>query len=142
MRAVLPFSPTEDPAPRIGELPAPVPGPGEVLIAVEAAGINHADLLQLRGHYPPPPGERCVPGLEAAGRIVAVGEGAGRFGIGDRVMALLGGGGHATRVAAPEGQVMPLPENLSWVEGGGLPEAGITAWVNLVVEGGGRAGEA
>jgi putative PIG3 family NAD(P)H quinone oxidoreductase len=141
MRAVLPFSPPGDPVPRLGELPDPVPGPDAVLIDVAAAGINHADLLQLRGFYPPPPGESEVPGLECAGRVAAVGEAVARFRPGDRVMALLAGGGHATRVAAPEGQVMPLPESLSLVEGGALPEAGITAWVNLVAEGELRAGE-
>jgi putative PIG3 family NAD(P)H quinone oxidoreductase len=141
MLAVLPKSKETDPVPRLGELPDPEPGPGEVLIDVAAAGINHADLLQLRGLYPPPPGESEVPGLEAAGRVAALGEGASHFRVGDRVMALLAGGGHATRVAAPEGQVMALPENLSWVEGGALPEAGLTAWTNLVAEEAVQAGE-
>jgi len=132
VRAVLPPEDPRIPMPRVGDLPDPVPGPGEVLVEVEAAGINHAELLQIRGHYPPPPGESDVPGLECAGRVV---------GRGDRVMALLGGGGHATRVAVPAGQLMPLPDNLSFEEGAAIPEAGLTAWTNLVVEGELQAGE-
>lgn len=140
MRAVLPLSDPRNPAPRIGDLPDPVPGPGEVLVAIEAAGLNHADPLQLRGLYPPPPGESDVPGLECAGRVAGQ-EGPGLWQPGARVMALLGGGGHATRVAVPTGQLMPLPDNLSFIEGAAIPEAGLTAWTNLVAEGGLQAGE-
>lgn len=139
MRAVLPSTDPRHPSPRIGDLPDPVPGPGEVLVAVEAAGINHADLLQLRGQYPPPPGESEVPGLECAGRVI--GRGSGLWLPGARVMALVGGGGHATKVAIPSGQLMPLPDNLSFAEGGAIPEAALTAWTNLVAEGGLQAGE-
>ena len=134
MRAILPSSDPRQPSPRIGDLADPVPGPGEVLVAVEAAGINHADLLQLRGQYPPPPGESDVPGLECAGRVLGA-ENPGLWQPGARVMALLGGGGHATRVAVPSGQLMPLPDNLSYAEGAALPEAALTAWTNLVAEG-------
>jgi putative PIG3 family NAD(P)H quinone oxidoreductase len=143
VRALLP--PAEhDPSPRLGDLPDPVPGPGEVLVAVEAAGLNHADVMQLRGFYPPPPGESTVPGLECAGRILALGEGvdpAGPWRPGARCMALLGGGGHAERVAIPTGQLMPLPGSLSFIDGAALPEAGLTAWTNLVAEGELREGE-
>lgn len=139
MRAVLPATDPRQVSPRIGDRPDPVPGPGELLVAVEAAGTNHADLLQLRGQYPPPPGESEVPGLECAGRVI--GTGSGSWMPGARVMALLGGGGHATRVAVPAGQLMPLPDNLSFTEGGALPEAALTAWTNLVAEGGLEAGE-
>ncbi|HEX4960801.1 MAG TPA: NAD(P)H-quinone oxidoreductase [Thermoanaerobaculia bacterium] len=139
MRAILPVDPN-DPIPHVGDLPDPVPGPGEVLVAVEAAGINHADLHQLRGQYPPPPGESDVPGLECAG-LVLEGEPGSPWQPGTRVMALVGGGGHATRIAIPAGQLMPLPDNLSFIEGGAIPEAAITSWVNLVVEGGLQAGE-
>ena len=107
---------------------------------MRAAGLSHADLHQLRGAYPPPPGESDVPGLECAG-VVLEGEPGSPWQPGVRVMALLGGGGHATRVAIPTGQLMPLPDDLSFVEGGALPEAALTAWVNLVVEGGLQAGE-
>ena len=139
MRAVLPPNDPRQPSPRIGDLPDPVPGPGEVLVAVEAAGINHADLLQLRGLYPPPAGEPEVPGLECAGRVI--GEGSSLWLPGARVMALLGGGGHGTRVTVPSGQLLPLPDNLSYAEGGAIPEAALTAWTNLVAEGGLQPGE-
>lgn len=141
MRAVVPL---EGPVPRLGELPDPVAGVGEVIVEIAASGLNHADLLQLRGQYPPPPGESEVPGLECAGTILALGEGVdpgSGWSVGDRVMALLGGGGLATRVAVPAGQLMPVPENLGFVEGAALPEAGLTAWTNLVAEGGLAAGE-
>ncbi|HZF14050.1 MAG TPA: zinc-binding dehydrogenase [Thermoanaerobaculia bacterium] len=145
MRAVLP--PVErdrDPRPRLGDLPDPVPGSGEVVVAVEAAGLNHADLMQMQGFYPPPRGESPVPGLECAGRILELGEGvnpAGPWQPGARVMALLGGGGHGERVAIPVGQLLPLPASFSYLQGAALPEAGLTAWTNLVAEGGLQAGE-
>lgn len=140
MRAVLPPEDPRVPVPRVGDLPDPVPGPGEVLVAVEAAGINHAELLQIRGQYPPLPGESEVPGLECSGTVIGR-EMPGLWQPGARVMALLGGGGHATRVAIPSGQLMPLPDNLSFEEGGAIPEAGLTAWTNLVAEGNLQAGE-
>jgi putative PIG3 family NAD(P)H quinone oxidoreductase len=145
MRAVLPADRSAAsrarPVPRVGELPDPVARAGEVVVAVEAAGLNHADLMQLAGNYPPPPGESDVPGLECAGQILTVGEGVDRWRPGTRVMALLAGGGQATRVAVPAGQLLPLPENLSFVEGAAVPEAGLTAWTNLVSEGGLVTGE-
>ncbi|MEA2601404.1 MAG: hypothetical protein QOF89_2396 [Acidobacteriota bacterium] len=140
MRAILPVTDSNHPTPRVGDLPDPAPGQGEILVAIEAAGLNHADLHQLRGAYPPPPGESQVPGLECAG-VVLEGEPGSVWQPGTRVMALLGGGGHATRVAIPVGQLMPLPDNLSFIEGAAIPEAALTAWVNLVVEGGLQAGE-
>jgi putative PIG3 family NAD(P)H quinone oxidoreductase len=140
VRAVLPPEDPRIPVPRVGDLPDPVPGPGEVLVEVKAAGINHAELLQIRGQYPPLPGESEVPGLECSGIIVGR-EAPGLWQPGARVMALLGGGGHATRVAIPTGQLMLLPDNLSFIEGGAIPEAGLTAWTNLVAEGELQAGE-
>jgi putative PIG3 family NAD(P)H quinone oxidoreductase len=139
MRAILPAEP-DHPTPIVDELPDPVPAPGEVLVAVEAAGLNHADLHQMRGQYPPPAGESDVPGLECSG-IVLEGEKGTPWQPGTRVMALVGGGAHATRAAIPVGQLMPLPDNLSFVEGAAIPEAALTSWVNLVVEGGLQAGE-
>lgn len=139
MRAILPAD-RDSPIPRLGNLPDPEPGPGEVLVAIEAAGINHADLMQLRGQYPPPAGESEVPGLECAG-IVLEAEKGSPWQPGARVMALVGGGAHGTRAAIPAGQLMPLPDNLSLIEGGAIPEAGLTAWTNLVAEGGIQAGE-
>lgn len=141
MLAVVAEGEGEDRRPRLAELPDPQPGPGEVEIAVRATGLNHADLLQVRGSYPSPAGESAVPGLECAGVVDAVGEGVTGLQAGQRVMALLGGGGHATRVVAPAGQVMALPENLSFAEGAALPEACLTGWTNLVSEGGLCPGE-
>jgi tumor protein p53-inducible protein 3 len=141
VRAVLPATDRDNPTLRLGDLPDPIPGPGEVLVAVQAAGLNHADVLQLRGRYPPPPGESEVPGLECAGVVAGREERPGLWQPGQRVMALLGGGGHAPRVAVPAGQLMPLPGNLSFVEGAALPEAGLTAWTNLVAEGGLQPGQ-
>jgi NADPH:quinone reductase-like Zn-dependent oxidoreductase len=109
-------------------------------VAVEAAGLNHADLHQLRGQYPPPAGESEVPGLEISG-VVLESEKGSPWQAGARVMALVGGGAHATRAAIPTGQLMPLPDNLSFREGAAIPEAALTAWVNLVVEGGVQPGE-
>lgn len=140
MRAVLPPTDSQNPTVRIGDLPDPVPGPGEILVSIEAAGLNHADTLQMRGQYPPPPGESDVPGLECAGVVLGV-EKPGLWQPGARVMALLGGGGHATRAAIPAGQLIPLPDTLSFLEAAALPEAGLTAWTNLVAEGGLEAGE-
>lgn len=129
------------PIPRLGEFPEPVPSSGEVLVGVRATALNRADLLQLRGLYPPPPGESAIPGLECAGVVERVEADAEGWGPGDRVMALLAGGGHAERVAVPTGQLIRLPERLSFSEGAALPEAGLTAWTNLVVEGGLEAGQ-
>src|SRR5260370_12166404 len=122
MKAVLPADPghagngsDSRPGPGVGELPDRVARAGEVVVEVHAAGLNRADLMQLAGHYPPPRGESEVPGLECAGQIAAVGEGVDRWQVGVRVMALLAGGGQATRVAVPAGQLLPLPEKLSFV---------------------------
>jgi putative PIG3 family NAD(P)H quinone oxidoreductase len=146
--AVLPAAPVAAqsegggrPKPRLGELPTPGLRASEVLVAVRAAGLNRADLLQLRGRYPPPPGESEVPGLECSGVIEAVGAEVEGWSPGDRVMALVAGGGQAEQVAAPAGQLMALPETLSFEEGAAVPEAAITAWTNLVVEGGLEPGE-
>jgi putative PIG3 family NAD(P)H quinone oxidoreductase len=128
-----------DPVPRLGDLPDPIPGPGEALVAIKAAGLNHADLHQLRGQYPPPPGESDVPGLECAGEILA--DASGLWQPGARVMALTGGGAHGTLNAIPTGQLMPVPESFSWTQAAAIPEAGLTAWTNLVAEGGLQAGE-
>ena len=109
----------------------PVPRVGEVLVRVAASGLNRADLSQIAGRYPPPPGESEILGLEVSGTIE---------GSADRVCALLAGGGHAEYVAAPEGQVFPAPPRLDLVAAAGIPEAFLTAFVNLVVEGGLAAG--
>lgn len=122
-------------------VPDPEPGPGEVLIEVAAAGVNRADLLQRQGFYPPPPGASQLPGLECSGTIAALGAGVQRWQIGDRVAALLVGGGYAERVAVPAAQLLPVPDSLDIVAAAALPEAVCTAWSNLVMVGGLRAGE-
>jgi putative PIG3 family NAD(P)H quinone oxidoreductase len=134
--------PTTDGAPILGELPDPEPGPGEVLVEVRATALNRADLLQIHGHYPPPAGESEVPGLECAGVVEALGDDVDGVATGDRVMALLAGGGHAQRVSVPVGQLMPMPEGLSFAEATAIPEVGITAWTNLAIEGSLSRGQA
>jgi putative PIG3 family NAD(P)H quinone oxidoreductase len=105
------------------EVPDPVPGPGEVLVEVCAAGVNPADALQRMGAYPPPPGAPPYPGLECSGRISALGPGVTGWQPGDEVCALLAGGGYAQRVAVPAGQVLPVPGGVSLTDAAGLPEA-------------------
>ena len=124
-----------EPALELRAMPDPEPADGEILIDVRATALNRADLLQVRGLYPPPPGESEVPGLECAGTVLAVGPGVSRFVEGDRVMALLAGGGHATHVVVPEAQAMAVPEGMSWVQAAALPEAALTSWTNLAIEG-------
>ncbi len=129
------------PALRLEEVPDPLPRHGEVLLAVRATALNRADLQQVRGLYPPPPGESTIPGLEAAGVIEAVGEGVGDWSVGDRAMALLAGGGHAEKVVAPVGQLLPIAQPLSFIDAATIPEVGLTAWTNLVHEGQLQSGE-
>ena len=111
--------------------PVPSPGPGEVLIKMAGAGLNGADLSQRQGKYPMPPGVTDIPGLELSGTIAALGAGAGRFSIDDPVCALVPGGGYAEYATAPEGQCMPVPDGVTLVDAGGLPEAYCTVWTNL-----------
>jgi NADPH:quinone reductase len=112
----------------VEEHPDPVPGSGEVLVKVHAAGLNGADMHQLAGHYPAPPGSpQDIPGLELAGEVVDRGPGAERFEVGDRVMSIVGGGGQAELATVHERILMPVPDNLSWPEAGGLPEVFTTA---------------
>lgn len=122
------------------DVPDPVRQDGEVVIDIHAAALNRADLLQREGNYPPPPGWPEWMGLEVAGMVVEAGAGS-RWKVGDRVCALLGGGGYAERVAVPEGMVLPIPEGLSFVEASAIPEAFATSYLNLCVEGGMQAGE-
>ncbi|MBS0614026.1 MAG: NAD(P)H-quinone oxidoreductase [Proteobacteria bacterium] len=125
----------------IAECPVPLPGPGEVLIKVAAAGLNRADILQRQGHYPPPPGAPKHPGLEVSGLVERLGPGASEFREGDRVCALLQGGGYAQYVCAAEGQVLPLPAGVDLVQGAALPEACFTVWSNVFMFGRLTAGE-
>jgi putative PIG3 family NAD(P)H quinone oxidoreductase len=121
--------------------PDPRPGPGEVLIEVAAAGVNRPDVMQRRGLYPPPPGASDIPGLEVSGTIVAVGEGLKNLGsqpegesgpqVGDRVCALVAGGGYATLCAAPFLQCLPVPRALDMIQAAAVPETFFTVWTNV-----------
>ena len=117
------------------------PGPGEVLVDVAAAGVNRADLLQRAGNYPPPTGAPEWPGLEISGTVRALGPGVTTWAPGDRVVALLEGGGYAEQVVARAAQLLPLPDGVDLVDGAALPEAVCTAWTNLVDTGRLHAGE-
>ncbi|MEU8178430.1 NAD(P)H-quinone oxidoreductase [Microbispora hainanensis] len=123
------------------EVPDPRPGPGEVLIDVAASAVNRADLLQRLGFYPPPPGASEIPGLECSGTIIEVGENVPHLAPGDRVCALLAGGGYAERVAVPWQQVMPVPEGVALDEAAGLPEVACTVWSNVFMAARLRKGE-
>jgi putative PIG3 family NAD(P)H quinone oxidoreductase len=121
--------------------PVPVPGGGEVLVRVAAAGVNRPDVLQRMGLYPMPPGAPSIPGLEIAGEVVALGRGAHRLHVGQQVCALVAGGGYAEYCAAPEGQCLPIPRGLSLIEAASLPETYFTVWSNLFERGFGAPGE-
>src|SRR5215510_103695 len=115
----------------IGEAPDPQPGPGEVRIRVHAASLNQADVIQRRGLYPPPPGASTILGLDCAGAIDALGPGVSGWREGERVMALLPGGGYAERAVVHAGSLMRVPERLSFEQATGLPEVCLTVFLNL-----------
>ncbi len=119
----------------------PRPAPDEILIGVRAAGVNRPDLLQRRGAYPPPPGAPDTLGLEVAGEVVAVGDGASRWAVGDRVCALLGGGGYAQFVAVDARQALPVPPGVEMVQAAALPETVFTVFSNVFERGRLQAGE-
>ena len=122
--------------------PDPEPGSGEILVRVRAAGINGADMMQRRGMYPAPPGApQDIPGLELAGEVVGLGPGATRFGEGDRVMAIVGGGGQAELATVHERQAMPVPDALDWPAAGGTPEVFTTAYDAVFTQAGLSSGE-
>ena len=126
---------------KIAERPDPVAGPGQVLIRVRAAGVNRPDLLQRTGAYPPPLGASDVLGLEIAGEIEAVGEGVARWTVGDRVCALLGGGGYAELAVVDARHVLPIPEGLDFEQAAVLPETVFTVFANVFESGALKAGE-
>jgi putative PIG3 family NAD(P)H quinone oxidoreductase len=115
----------------MGQRPRPTPGPGQVMIEVKAAGINGADLAQRKGVYPPPPGASDILGMEVAGVVAEVNGESNGLGVGDRVCALLAGGGYAGFCLAEAGEVLPLPANVSFVEGAALMETLCTVWTNV-----------
>jgi NADPH2:quinone reductase len=126
----------------IEEHPDPVPGTGEVLVRIHAAGLNGADMMQRRGLYPAPPGSpQDIPGMELAGEVAALGPGTERFAVGDRVMAIVGGGAQAQLATVHERQLMPVPQALDWLAAGGLPEVFTTAYDAIFTQAGLRPGE-
>ena len=126
---------------RLAKRPMPKPGAGEVLIKVEAAGVNRPDVAQRQGSYPPPPGASDIPGLEIAGTVVSVGLGVHHLMLGDKVCALVTGHGYAEYCAAPEALCLPVPKGFSMVEAAALPETFYTVWTNLFQRGGLKPGE-
>ena len=124
-----------------GSRPVPLPASGEILIRVVAAGVNRPDVFQRQGAYPPPPGASDLPGLEVAGTVAALGEGARRYAIGDPVCALANGGGYAQFVTVHETHALPVPHGLSMVEAAAIPETFFTVWVNVFERGQLKAGE-
>jgi len=122
-------------------LPVPEPKTGELLVRVRAAGVNRPDVLQRQGAYPPPPGAPDTPGLEIAGEVVALGAGVQRFEAGDKVCALVPGGGYAEYAVVHEENALPVPSGLSLVEAGALPETFFTVWTNVFDRGQLKPGE-
>lgn len=142
MRAIVITHPGDPAVLQIQNRPAPIPGPGELLIRVKAAGINRPDLSQRKGNYPAPPGVVAdIPGLEIAGIVEACGPDNTRWKQGDRTCALVAGGGYAEYVAAPAGQCLPLPDGWGFVEAASLPETVFTVWHNVFQRGHLQKGE-
>jgi NADPH2:quinone reductase len=121
--------------------PVPQPGPGQLLVHIAVAGVNRPDVLQRLGGYAPPPGATDIPGLEFAGRIVALGEGVSRYAVGDQVCALVAGGGYAQYAVVHEDNALPIPSGLSLEEAGAIPETFFTVWTNVFQRGGLKKGE-
>ena len=126
---------------RPAQRPVPQPGPGEVLIRVAAAGVNRPDVMQRKGLYPPPPGASDIPGLEVAGEVMATGVGVTSPAPGDKVCALVAGGGYAQYVAAPAMQCLPVPAALTLEEAGVIPETFFTVYLNVFERAGLQVGE-
>jgi putative PIG3 family NAD(P)H quinone oxidoreductase len=141
MRAITITAPGGPDVLKVAEVPDPAPAAGEVVIAIAAAGLNRADLLQRQGLYPPPPGAPPYLGMECSGRISAIGSDVASWQVGDEVCALLSGGGYAELVAVPAGQVLPLPDGIGVIEAAALPEAACTVHSNVVAQAGLAAGE-
>jgi putative PIG3 family NAD(P)H quinone oxidoreductase len=141
VRAVVFDQPGDPEVLRVAEVPDPVPAPGEVLLRVRATALNRADLLQRRGLYPPPPGAPDILGMEAAGEIESITDGVSGWQPGQRVCALLAGGGYAERVAVPAGQLMAIPDNIDTISAGAIPEVFITAHDALLTRARLQAGE-
>jgi len=127
---------------QITERPTPAFGPGEVLVKVAAAGVNRPDIFQRKGNYPPPPGAPPdIPGLEIAGTITETGKDVKRWKVGDKICALVTGGGYGEYCNVPEGQCLPIPEGLDFIEAASLPETYFTVWSNVFDRGRLQPGE-
>jgi tumor protein p53-inducible protein 3 len=133
MKAVVCEKPGDESVLKIGEVPDPKAGPGQLLIRVKYAGVNRADLMQRQGFYPPPPGASEIIGMECAGEVAAVGAGVAGWRVGERAMALLAGGGYAELAAADSGSAMKIPAAMSDEEGAAFPEVFITAFLNIFI---------
>lgn len=138
MRAIVVKQPGGPEVLQLADIPEPQPREGDLIVRVQAAGVNRADLLQRLGRYPPPPGEPDTIGLEIAGEVEHA---AGTWKRGDRVMALLAGGGYAEKARVPATQALPIPAGLSFAEAAAIPEAFLTAWLNLAILGALQAGQ-
>jgi putative PIG3 family NAD(P)H quinone oxidoreductase len=123
------------------ERPVPTPGPTEVLVQVKAAGVNRPDVMQRKGQYPPPPGAPDIPGLEIAGDVVAIGDKVARWKVGDKVCALVSGGGYAEYCITDEATALSIPKGFSYIEAAALPETFMTVWHNVFERGALKAGE-
>ncbi len=142
MKAIICDQPGDESVLKIGEVPDPVPGPSDLLIRVSHAALNRADLMQRQGLYPPPPGASPILGLECAGTVAAVGAAVSGWRVGERAMALLPGGGYAELAAVDHGSAMHVPATLGDAEAAALPEVFLTAFLNLFMIGGVKAGDA
>ena len=141
MKAVLARAPGGPEVLEYTDAPDPEPGPGEVQLEVTATAVNRADLVQRQGHYPPPEGASPILGLECSGTVAALGDGVEGVQVGTEVCALLAGGGYASKVAVPAGQVMPLPDGVDLVTAASLPEVAATVWSNVMMVAGLRPGD-
>ncbi|MCU1514786.1 MAG: quinone oxidoreductase, partial [Microbacteriaceae bacterium] len=141
MKAIVISAPGDASVLRLEQLDDPVAGHGEVLVAVAAAGLNRADIAQREGNYPPPTGSPDWPGMEISGTIEAIGPGVDGWAVGDRVCALLAGGGYATKAVAQANLLLPVPADLDLIDAAGLPEVVATVWSNVFLTGRLRAGE-
>ncbi|MDO5622122.1 MAG: NAD(P)H-quinone oxidoreductase [Paracoccus sp. (in: a-proteobacteria)] len=141
MRAIEITAPGGPDALRLTHIPTPAPGQGEILIRLAYAGVNRPDVLQRMGAYAPPPDANPRPGLEGAGEVAAIGPGVTQWAVGDRVCALLPGGGYAEYVTCAASHALPVPEGMTLREAAGLCETAFTVWSNMVQRGGLRAGE-
>ena len=141
MKAVVITQPGGPEVLALQDVPDPVAGPGQVVLAVAASAVNRADIMQRTGHYPPPPGAPAWPGLEASGTVVEVGEGVEGWAVGDEACALLAGGGYAEKVAVEAGQLLPVPDGVPLVDAAALPEVTCTVWSNVFMLAGLRPNE-